>query len=77
MPCQLTDECRPLTFWSRRIDRHALDATRVAVWKLSELGIQHTRVLPIVSIVVPFGGYLIGSLLYIWLNQKKELQWRL
>ena len=33
--------------------------------------------LPIVSIVVPFGGYLIGSLLYIWLNQKKELQWRL
>ena len=33
--------------------------------------------LPIVSIVVPFWGYLIGSLLYIWLNQKKELQWRL
>ena len=27
--------------------------------------------LPIVSIVVPFWGYLIGSLLYIWLNQKK------
>ena len=34
-------------------------------------------VLPVVSIAVPFGGYLIGSLLYIWLNQKKELQWRL
>ena len=33
--------------------------------------------LPIVSIVVPFGGYLIGSLIYNWLNQKKELQWRL
>ena len=32
---------------------------------------------PIVSIVVPFWGYLIGSKLYIWLNQKKELQWRL
>ena len=24
-----------------------------------------------------FWGYLIGSILYIWLNQKKELQWRL
>ena len=22
-------------------------------------------------------GYLIGSLIYSWLNQKKELQWRL
>ena len=34
--------------------------------------------LPVVSIVVPFWVYLIGSLLYIWgLNQKKELQWRL
>ena len=32
---------------------------------------------PVVSIVVPFWGYLIGSLLCIWLNQKKELQWRL
>ena len=32
---------------------------------------------PIVSIVVPFGGYLLGSLVYNWLNQKKELQWRL
>ena len=30
--------------------------------------------LPIVSIVVPFWGYLLGSLM---LNQKKELQWRL
>ena len=28
--------------------------------------------LPVVSIVFPFWGYLIGSLLYIWLNQKKE-----
>ena len=27
--------------------------------------------LPAVSIVFPFGGYLIGSLLYIWLNPKK------
>ena len=27
--------------------------------------------IPIVSIVVRFGGYLIGSYLYIWLNQKK------
>ena len=32
---------------------------------------------PIVSIAVPFWGYLLGSYLYIWLNQKKELQWRL
>ena len=28
----------------------------------------------IVSIVVPSWGYLIGSYLYIWLNQNKELQ---
>ena len=28
--------------------------------------------LPVVSIVVPFGGYLIGSLLYICLNQKRN-----
>ena len=28
--------------------------------------------LPFVSIVVPFGGYLLGSLLYIWLNQKRN-----
>ena len=32
-----------------------------------------------VSVVVPFWGYLIRSLLYIWLNQKKaadaELSW--
>ena len=28
--------------------------------------------LPIVSIVVPFGVYLIGSLLYIWLNQERN-----
>ena len=33
--------------------------------------------LPMVSIVVPFGGYLLGSLIKIWLNQDKELQWRL
>ena len=45
--------------------------------------------IPVVSIVVPFWGYLVGSLLYmymymyvyiyicIWLNQKQELQWRL
>ena len=33
--------------------------------------------LPIVSIVVPFWGYLIKALIYNWLNQKKELQWRL
>ena len=31
-----------------------------------------TRIIPIVSIVVPFGGYLIGSYLYIWLNQKRN-----
>ena len=28
--------------------------------------------IPRVSIVVPFWGYLIGSLLYIWLNQKRN-----
>ena len=28
--------------------------------------------IPIVSIVVPFLGYLIGSVLYIWLNQKRN-----
>ena len=28
------------------------------------------KALPVVSIVVPFWGYLIGSILYIWLNQK-------
>ena len=28
--------------------------------------------IPIVSIVVPFWGYLIGSYLYIWLNQKRN-----
>ena len=28
--------------------------------------------LPVVSFVVPFWGYLIGSLLYIWLNQKRN-----
>ena len=33
--------------------------------------------LPIVSIVVPFWGYLLGSLIESWLNQKKELEWRL
>ena len=31
---------------------------------------------PIISIVVPFWGYLFGSLISIWLNQKKERQWR-
>ena len=35
------------------------------------------RSLPRVSIVVPFWGYLSGSLIYKWLNRKKELQWRL
>ena len=30
------------------------------------------RILPVVSIVVPFWGYLIGSLLYGWLNQKRN-----
>ena len=30
----------------------------------------HLKGLPIVSIVVPFWGYLIGSLIYSWLNQK-------
>ena len=34
-------------------------------------------VLPIVSIVVPFWGYLVKALVYTWLNQKRELQWRL
>ena len=29
-------------------------------------------VIPIVSIVVPFWGYLIGSLIYNWLNQKRN-----
>ena len=35
------------------------------------------RTIPRVSIVVPFWGYLLGSLIQNWLNQKKELQWRL
>ena len=29
-------------------------------------------ILPVVSIVVPFLGYLIGSLIYNWLNQKRN-----
>ena len=29
---------------------------------------------PIVSIVVPFWGYLLGSLIQNWLNQKTEIQ---
>ena len=33
-------------------------------------------ILPIVSIVVPFWGYLIRSELYIWINHEQELQWR-
>ena len=32
---------------------------------------------PIVSIVVPFWVHLLGPLIQNWLNQKKELQWRL
>ena len=40
------------------------------------LHIYISLLLPIVSIVVPFWGYLIGSLIYNWLNQRKELQWR-
>ena len=32
---------------------------------------------PIVSVVVPFSGYLRGSYIYSRLNQEKELQWRL
>ena len=42
------------------------------VW--SSAGLQSAS---IVSIVVPFLGYLIGSLNYNWLSQKKEVQWRL
>ena len=44
-------------------------------WEVRRGNLQ--RGLPIVSIVVSFWGYLIGSLIYNWLNQKKELQWRL
>ena len=34
----------------------------------------HVRLeLPIVSIIVPFWGYLLGSLVQNWLNQKREL----
>ena len=40
-----------------------LQDLRLRVWTFWDL--------PVVSIVVPFWGYLIGSLLYIWLNQKK------
>ena len=48
----------------------------------SRLGIKkpwpyNPNILPVVSIVAPFWVYRIRSLLYIWLNQKKELQWRL
>ena len=34
-------------------------------------------ILPIVSIVVPFWGYLLGSLIQKLVKPKKELQWRL
>ena len=45
-----------------------------ANWKLLGCG---AGALPIVSIAVPFVGYLIiiGSLIETWLNPKKELPW--
>ena len=46
---------------------------RPRVWgvSISRLGLSGFRTLPIVSIVVPFWDYLIGSQLYFGLNQKK------
>ena len=36
---------------------------------------QHPTHSHIVAIVVPFAGYLMGSYMWNWLNQKQELQW--
>ena len=46
-----------------------------SVWRFGTLKL--FGVLPVVSIVVPFWGYIFTSLIYNWLNQKTELQWRL
>ena len=48
-----------------------------SLWKVGVVDVRARILYPRVSIVVPFWGYLIGSLIYNWLNQKKELQWRL
>ena len=57
--------------------RSSINANHDRNGRSQHIRVDKARHLPVVSIVVPCWGYLIGSLLYIWLNPKKELQWLL